>query len=240
MNSVAESPPANSPRGNKVPTQPPTSVEQLLARCERLAGRRLSELAQRNAIEVPDDLRRNKGFVGQLLETLLGATGGSRAEPDFPDLGVEMKTVPVDRKGEPLETTYVCTAPVGGAIEADWGSSWVRHKLSCVLWVPILSTPGLAVGERMVGNALLWNPSAQETAQLRADWEELTELIRRGELSQLHPRMGQALHIRPKAASGSSRTWMVDEEANWVRVNPRGFYLRRGFTAAILARNFVT
>ena len=71
-------------------------------------------------------------------------------------------------------------------------------------------------------------------------WEELSELVRRGELAKLHPKMGTALHIRPKAASGSSRTWMIDEEANWVRVNPRGFYLRREFTAAILAEHFVT
>jgi len=33
-------------------------------------------------------------------------------------------------------------------------------------------------------------------------------------------------------------TWTVDDEGEWARDNPRGFYLRPRFTRALLARHF--
>ena len=53
---------------------PPANVEELLSRCERLNGRTLTEIAKARGAAVPTDLKRNKGWVGQLLEGVLGAT----------------------------------------------------------------------------------------------------------------------------------------------------------------------
>ena len=165
---------------------------------------------------------------------MLGATAGSRAEPDFPHLGVELKTLPVDATGKPLETTYVCTARLDGTLARRWEDSWVRHKLACVLWVPIVGTGVL--GERLVGAPILWKPDPDEEAQLREDWTAIAEAIALGEAWQLEARRGVALQLRPKAARASDSTWMVDDEGEWARVNPRGFYLRTSFTREILAR----
>ena len=73
---------------------------------------------------MPPDLRRDKGWVGMLLEYWLGADAGSKAEQDFAHLGVELKTIPVDESGVPLETTFVCVAPLTG-------NSGVTGGLSC-------------------------------------------------------------------------------------------------------------
>ncbi len=194
-------------------------------------------VAEQLGTPVPSDLRRAKGWVGQLLEQFLGATGGSRPEPDFPHLGIELKSIPVDRTGRPRESTYVCTAPLDGSLAGVWEQSWVRRKLSQVLWLPVVGESDVPVAERLIGAALLWTPSAEDENQLHRDWDELAELIQTGDLARLDAHRGSALQLRPKAANSRALTWMLDEDAQWIQVNPRGFYLRRSFTTTILARH---
>ena len=66
----------------------PGSEEELLARAWRVAGLTLGELGARVGVEVPDESVRAKGIAGQILEMALGATAGSRAQPDFVTLGI--------------------------------------------------------------------------------------------------------------------------------------------------------
>lgn len=217
---------------------PPVDERELMGRALRLAGRPLSWVAEQAGWELPPDLRRHKGWVGQLLEDRLGASAGNRAEPDFPHLGVELKTLPCDATGKPKETTYVCTAPLDGSLERRWEDSWVRHKLSRVLWIPIVIPDSGVLGDRRVGAPMLWTPTPEEDALLRADWEELAELIHGGEVWQLSARLGKVLQLRPKAATSRDMTWVLDQEGEWVRENPRGFYLRTRFTGGLLKRHF--
>lgn len=217
---------------------PPDTEQELLDRCHQLAGRTLAEVAADRRVAVPRDLRRDKGWIGQLVESVLGATAQSRAEPDFPELGVELKTLPVSATGRPLQSTYVCTAPLDASVGHSWEHAWVRKKLSKVLWMPIVGKADVPVGNRVVGSPLLWVPTAEEDALLRADWEELTALILAGELWQLDATRGEWLQIRPKGASGRELVWTLDEQAEWIRDTPRGFYLRARFTKRLLEQHY--
>lgn len=218
------------------PADPPRSEEELLERARDLAGMPLGLLARQRRIVVPADLRRAKGWIGMLLEQALGATASSRALPDFPDLGIELKSIPVDPRGKPRESTYVCTAPLDGSMPRAWPQSWVCKKLARVLWVPILTPTGSAPGDRVVGSAVLWTPDEEESAVLARDYRELTELIDMGEHWQLDARRGQALQLRPKGAHGEDWVWALDADGEWVQTTPQGFYLRAGFTAGVLAK----
>jgi len=214
---------------------PPGNIAELMDRVESLAGRQLGWIAERVNVTAPPDLRRDKGWMGSLLETALGATGGSAAQRDFPDLGVELKSIPVSDAGRPRESTFVCTAPLGPELLMDWDQSWLRAKLAHVLWVPILGGAHRPPGARVVGDALLWSPTPAQESVLRADWDELSDLLGLGHFETLDARWGQALQVRPKAADSHARTWALDADAQWVQVNPRGFYLRKSFTEEILA-----
>lgn len=217
---------------------PPRDETELLARARRLAGRTLGELAAELGVAVPADLRRHKGWVGQLIEQALGASAGSLAAPDFEAIGVELKTLPVDSRGLPRESTYVCTVPLEAAGE-DWEHSWLRRKLARVLWLPVQAEKGLALAQRRIGSPLLWSPAPEEETLLRRDWEELTERILLGELEQISARHGEVLQIRPKAADSRAMRHAVGTDGERVLTNPRGYYLRTTFTAAILRRHFV-
>ena len=218
---------------------PPATEGELSERANALAGRSLAWVADQRGIEVPANLKRDKGWIGQLLESVLGATAGSRAQPDFPGLGIEMKTLPVSPLGAPRQSTYVCTAPLNSSVGTVWKESWVCRKLARVLWIPIVGNSDTPVGERIVGGPLFWSPDAEEAAALQTDWEELTELIERGEVWQIDAKRGQYLQLRPKGANSEALVWTLDEEGEWVRDMPRGFYLRARFTAQMLKKHFL-
>ncbi|WEF28999.1 DNA mismatch repair endonuclease MutH [Klebsiella aerogenes] len=220
-------------------TAPPQSQEQLLTQAQRLAGYTLGELAALAGIPIPRDLKRDKGWIGILLEIWLGASAGSKPEQDFAALGVELKTIPIDRQGRPLETTFVCVAPLTGNSGVTWESSHVRHKLQRVLWIPVEGEREIPLAERRVGAPLLWTPSAEEDHQLRMDWEELMDLIVLGQVERITARHGEVLQLRPKAANSKALTEAIGAHGEPILTLPRGFYLKKNFTGALLARHFL-
>ena len=66
----------------------------MLQQAQRLAGFSLGELAAMAGLPIPKDLKRDKGWIGMLLELWLGASAGSKPEQDFAALGVELKPFP--------------------------------------------------------------------------------------------------------------------------------------------------
>jgi DNA mismatch repair protein MutH len=217
---------------------PPQSEEELLSRCQALAGLTIGQLAERVRWAPPKDLRRNKGWVGELLETALGATAASLPEPDFPHLGVEMKTIPVDGNGRPRESTHVCTVPLVDNIGLVWEDSLVRRKLARVLWLPVEAAPDLPLTERRIGAALLWSPTPEQEAALKADFEELMDMVCLGQLEKITARYGTWLQIRPKAADSRAVTEGIGPSGETVLTLPRGFYLRATFTTELLRQHY--
>jgi DNA mismatch repair protein MutH len=200
---------------------PPRDEAELIARARSLRG----------AAVDASGLHR-KGKVGEQVERALGATGGSTATWDFPALGVELKTIPVDaRTGVPSESTFVCAVSLAEADRAEWQSSWVRAKLSRVLWVPIVAGDD---GVRRVGEARLWSPTLEQESVLAADFDEILGRVGLGDVEGVTARLGRWLQLRPKAAHGRVRTLVPGADGELVSTVPRGFYLRARFTGAIL------
>lgn len=217
---------------------PPSSIEELLSRARQLSGHNLGELADMANIAMPTNFRKHKGFTGQLIELWLGASAGSKPQQDFPELGVELKTIPISCTGQPLETTYVCYAPLQLPAGSTWENSNVRNKLRCVLWVPIEGERTIPVAQRRVATAFLWSPSPHQLAALANDWNELTEMILTGRIENITSRVGDVMQLRPKAANGKVLTEAIGEEGQRILTRPRGFYLRKAFTQEILSDAF--
>jgi len=217
-------------------------------RARALAGRSLASIAAelgaqtfRGAFEGVH----TKGKAGQLVERALGATGGSSATWDFPELRIELKTIPVDTRGAPRESTYVCTVSLSDAERAEWETSWARAKLSRVLWVPVVrarlprdgsheSTGATKEREAVLGPPLLWSPTPQQERILAADFDEILGRIGAGGIEGVTAHAGRWLQLRPKAAHGRVRTVVRGAEGDLVATVPRGFYLRTQFTGGIL------
>ena len=220
------------------PHNPPDSATTLLARCNAIAGLSLGELAKMAEVAIPENLQRHKGWPGMLIEKWLGASAGSKPQQDFPELGIELKTIPIDANFAPIETTYVCYAPLLMQPGITWETSNVRNKLQHVLWLPIEGDRRIPLAQRRVASAFYWQPSAQQDEILKQDWEELTEQILTGQVESITSRQGNALHIRPKAANGKVLTDALGTGGERIKTRPRGFYLRKTFTQNILNHAF--
>ncbi|MFO0547194.1 MAG: MutH/Sau3AI family endonuclease [Polyangiaceae bacterium] len=218
-------------------------IDELVARARSLEGLAIDDVAR----ELRADGARlggvhGKGRLGELVELALGASGGSgRRVVDFPALGVELKTIPVDRRGKPKESTFVAAIDLGA--ELDWEDSWVKKKLERVLFVPIVdedhvfSPPGEKVGpckNRTFGRALLWSPTPAQEAGLRGDYDDVMGLAFVGRIEDVTAHLGRWLQVRPKARDGRARTLVLGREGERIATVPRGFYLRARFTGALL------
>ena len=217
----------------------PQTEQALLERAKQIAGITLGELAAELHISVPPNLKRDKGWVGTLIEIALGASAGSKAEQDFSHLGIELKTIPINAAGKPLETTFVSLAPLVQNTGITWENSHVKHKLSKVLWIPVEGERQLPLAQRHIGAPILWQPNARQAQQLRQDWEELMEYIVLGQLDKINARLGEVLQLRPKGANSRALTKGIGPHGELINTLPLGFYLRKNFTEEIL-QDFLT
>jgi DNA mismatch repair protein MutH len=200
---------------------PPRDEAELLARARALRG---------TLVDAPGV--HGKGKVGEQVERELGASGGSGATWDFPALKVELKTIPVDvARGVARESTFVCAVSLADADRAEWTTSWVRAKLSRVLWVPVEVHGD---GARRIGEPRLWSPSPEQERVLAGDFEEILGRVGAGGIEGVTAHLGRWLQLRPKAAHGRVRTLVRASGGELVATVPRGFYLRAKLTGAIL------
>jgi len=199
-----------------------------------IAGKTLGEIALDLNLSVPQNLLKNKGWIGQLIETALGVKNNSRPEPDFPELGIELKTLPVTNKGKPKESTYVCVAPLTELTGLSYEDSVVAHKLSHVLWIPIQADKSVPLKQRRIGQGIFWKPNPQQLQTLVDDFQEITDQIALGNVEQITAHQGKALQLRPKAANSKVLTEAIGPDGEKIMTLPRGFYLRPDFTQSIL------
>jgi DNA mismatch repair protein MutH len=212
----------------------PSNEQELLNRAKLAAGYSFAEIAQYVNISIPANLKKKKGWVGNLIETFLGANAGSKAERDFAHLGIELKTIPINKKGIPLETTFVSIIPLMENHGVIWETSHVKYKLSKVLWIPVEGERTIPLAERKVGQPILWTPTFEQEQQLKQDWQELMDMIVLGQVEKITARYGTYLQIRPKAANGRALTEAIGENGQIILTRPRGFYLKKSFTLQIL------
>lgn len=214
-------------------------IQSLLQRAQGLSGKSFLQLAQCAQLNIPKTHRLHiKGWLGQTLERYLGATAGSQSLPDFIDLGVELKTIPILSDGRPKESTYICTAPIP-IRDTSWAESRVFNKLRKVLWFPYFYSKQVSFENQILSTPLLWSPNNCEYFQLESDWNELVELINLGKIENLSAHMGECLQIRPKATHSKIQTPLINYEGEPISTTPKGFYLRPSFTKKIILNNYI-
>lgn len=221
---------------NENPSNINQQVQLILNKAKSLRGYTLEDLGNYLKIKFPLDqqnLLNAKGLTGQIIEILLEATANSKPLPDFPELKLEIKTLPITLLGHPLETTYVCTAPLLPKSDAfDFKKSVVYKKLSKVLWIPIIVNDN----KRTIGNAFIWEPTTDELLLIERDWLELTQMLYLGDLDKVNSHFGEILQIRPKAADSTALTAGLNQEGQKINTLPRGYYLRTSYTEKIFQK----
>lgn len=213
---------------------PPKTEEELNNRCMAIEGLSFGQLSMHLKLSIPENASKRKGWVGQALELALGTDAGNKALPDFQELGIELKTLPIARSGKPTESTFITSIPLLTIHQQNWKSSQCYAKLKRVLWIPIEGDTEIPYTHRRIGRGFIWSPDEAQEYVLSEDWNYLTLQISTGQLETLDATSGEYLQVRPKGANGKSLCYGYDSEGNKVQTLPRGFYLRSNFTEKII------
>lgn len=221
------------------PKTSPKSETELLDRCSLIEGLSFAQLATALGLEIPQESQRRKGWIGLAIELALGTTAGNQAIPDFNHLDIELKTIPLNQRGKPAESTFVTSISLLSIHQETWLTSQCFAKLKRVLWLPVEGDTSIPFEHRRIGRGFLWSASEEESSILANDWNEQVLMISTGRLEEISASLGHYLQVRPKGANAKSLCYGFDSEGNKIQTLPRGFYLRASFTERIINISFL-
>lgn len=201
----------------------PLSIAELLERTKNIEGMTIEQLANILGITMPLDLKYAKGFIGQLIEIALGATGNSNPVHDFPAIGVELKTIPITCDGKPAQNTHICILP-----DITYGQTFENsnfyNKIKKVLWLPVQGDKNIPFPQRYIGEGFIWEPSKTDLAILKNDWTEIMNLIALDSINNVSSKIGTYAMISPGGIINNKKQY--------------SFYFRKKFTHKILLEHF--
>lgn len=198
-----------------------------------LTGKTIAQLADEYNLTVPNEVSKRKGFLGLIIEKALGTTAGTRALPDFVELGIELKTLPISANQRVSESTFITTISLQTLNQETFETSTCYKKLNHILWIPVEGDKLIHYPDRRIGRGFFWKPSLDDLEILKRDWTELTDLIRMGQINAISSHLGEYLQVRPKGQDAKSLCNAYGEEGEVIKTLPRGFYLRAAFTNKI-------
>lgn len=190
-----------SPLGALLGETPKLDAASLLSRAEALVGKKLLELEQE--IVALDDKSRvlTKAGAAYVIERYFGIKANSFALPDFADLGIELKTVPLmERAGmltvkEPLSLNMINYFEEAKCDDITESSLYKKNKE--ILFICYLHKERRR-SEYVVMYSFLWKMDEQVLAELRPDFDWIIKKIRAGEATGLHQEFTQYLCTCPK------------------------------------------
>ena len=187
------------------------SEEELLDFAKKLEGKRISQVSDLVGTLDERHRRHTKGVVAHVIETdYFGIGQNSSMEPDFKELGIELKVSPlrlVRSKGlinakernviEMVDYAEVYKIP-------DWRKN--KHlvsKLSRVLFVFYLHEADLPALDWRVISAFLWSPNRDQEIVIQRDYDIIRDKVLRGEPNRESD--NEFLATCPKHAGGFKR-----------------------------------
>jgi DNA mismatch repair endonuclease MutH len=148
---------------------------------------------------------RDKSASARVIRRLLGQKAHGRLG-EFERFGVELKTVPIDRKGRPVESMSFPSFIHEELQYETWPDSDLLGRLNRILIVPIQRSKGQDQGEGVVQRAFFWSPPESDLVEISLEWDRYRQLISSG-LARHLPKASETkyIHVRPKARNARDR-----------------------------------
>jgi len=203
----------------------PPSIDDAFNRLSGLMGQDLRQLAAKYGVTVFKDGKLNKGWVGQVVERILGFKLSSLQAPNGVDW--ELKVVSLREKNgawEPKETMQITMISSSAALCADFKDSFLYHKLRRMLVCGREFAGPAEPRARLISVVkfdILEPQNSELLKMVEADYHLVRNTIAQNGFDALTGRMGILVQPRTKGPGHGSRS--------------RAFYARRvQFVARIL------
>lgn len=181
-----------------------TDKKELIKRAKSLEGKTTAQVCKEVVKE--DDISRviTKATVGYALEKYFGIKKNSEGEPDFPRLGIELKTIPLkydpSRKmlsvKEPLSLNIINYMEEHKCRDIKGSSFYKKNKK--ILLVCYIHDKGKKRSDYVIKYAFLWEMDEKVLEELKEDYDRIVGKIRAGRATDLHQHYDKYLTTCPK------------------------------------------
>lgn len=178
-----------------------------------------------------------KGASGLIVENLLGIRNNNRDEADIPEIGCEIKILPLQRNRngdiKAKEPTAIQMINYMEVSQETWETAKLRNKINLTFWVAYLDKKdGVALNQNdyVIVDYFLDHPTDVQNGVFRQDWEEIRRYIVEGRADRLSCSMGVYLEPKTKGANNRDKTQAPDGQGGTLMARRRAFYYKKHYT----------
>lgn len=178
-----------------------------------------------------------KGASGLIVENLLGIRNNNRDEADIPEIGCEIKILPLQRNRngdiKAKEPTAIQMINYMEVSQETWETAKLRNKINLTFWVAYLAKKdGVALNQNdyVIVDYFLDHPTDVQNGVFRQDWEEIRRYIVEGRADHLSCSMGVYLEPKTKGANNRDKTQAPDGQGGILMARRRAFYYKKHYT----------
>jgi DNA mismatch repair endonuclease MutH len=178
-----------------------------------------------------------KGASGLIVENLLGIENNNRDEADIPEIGCEIKILPLQKNRDgsikAKEPTAIQMINYMEVAKETWETAKLRGKIALTFWVVYLAKKnGKALNQNdyVIVDYFLDHPSDVQNGVFKTDWEEIQSYIKEGRADELSCSMGVYLEPKTKGANNQDKTDAPDGKGGITRARRRAFYYKKNYT----------
>ncbi len=207
----------------------------LLERAKSLKGITIKDLLKDNGFD------KGKGAIGNIIEREgFGIANNNDATPDFKELGIELKVLPlkvISKGGLTVkERTKVCSINYKGLITEKWITSHAKNKLQKILFVFYHYDKTDPVNSKILDHTLFQLENSSEPL-IKEDWERTKGLVNEGKAHLLSESQNVIL-AASRSGAGKLPESQWPEQPNKTlsaKARQRAFSLKPSFTKTLWA-----
>lgn len=191
----------------------------------------------KESLFIDDKCRMKKGASGLIVENLLGIENNNRDEADLPQIGCEIKILPLQKNRDgsikAKEPTAIQMINYCEVARETWETAKIRSKINLTFWVVYLAKVDgkpKRQDDYVIVDYFLDHPSDLQNEVFKTDWEEIQSYIKRGDADKLSCSMGVYLEPKTKGANNQDKTDAPDGKGGLTRARRRAFYYKKNYT----------
>lgn len=178
-----------------------------------------------------------KGASGLIVENLLGLKNNNTADADIPEIGCEVKILPIqkNRNGEikVKEPTQIQMINYFEVANECWETAKIRRKINLTFWIVYLakhSSKKLDQDDYVIVDYFLDHPDESKLIVFKSDWESIQSYIFKGWADKLSCSMGNYIEPKTKGKNNQDKTDAPDGMGGVLKARRRAFYYKKNYT----------
>lgn len=220
----------------KLPYDPSNKKSIISYTQENLVGRTLREVCDTSCYQPKS---KNKGGLGQAIEYCFFLyEPNSNQEPDFPEVGMELKTTPIKRnKNKTIsakERLVITMINYCDVVNETWETSTCREKMSNVLLISYLHEADRDIFDYEIEFVGLQDFPEQDMKVISDDWNAIVNKIRDG---RAHELSGGDTHYLEACTKGASSSQTQCQPFSDIKAKTRAFALKQSYMTAFYNKN---